>query len=205
MTTPTRRAPGRQLDDNLGKRITNAAWRLLADKPLAALTIIEIAERAGTSRPAIYRRWHSVEEIAIDAFLDHVEGAVQIDDTLAPPDALRDYIVSLGRFLSGRVGRAIAEILGRAQSDHDLMEKFHVGFLRMRRDNARSLIVRGQREGYFRADLDSDLMIDLYSGPIYFRAFTRHAQLDDTFTRSLSEQVLLAIGTRSGRQDGATA
>lgn len=203
MTTLAKRSPGRQMDDELGHRITDAAWRMLAEKPLAALTIIEIAESAGTSRPAIYRRWHSVEEIVIDAFLHHVEGAVQTDDALAPPDALRNYIVSLGRFLGGRVGRVIAEILGRAQSDPGLMERFHAGFLRRRRDSGRSLIARGQQEGHFRADLDSELIIDLYAGPIYFRAFARHAPLDETFTRSLADQVLLAIGTRTGSAEGA--
>jgi AcrR family transcriptional regulator len=198
MTTLEKKPSGRQLDEEIGHRVTAAAWRLLADKSLAALTIMEIADLAGTSRPAIYRRWHSVDEIAIDAVLDQVTEIVRADDTLSPPDALRTYIVSLGRFLSGRVGRAIAEILGRAQSDPDLMERFHAGFLRRRRDNARSLIERGQREGYFRADLDSELIIDLYAGPIYFRAFARHAPLDEAFTRSLAEQVLLTIGTRNG-------
>ena len=54
------------MDDDLDGRIMEAAWHLLADKSLASLTIREIAECAGTSRPAIYRRWNSVEEVAID-------------------------------------------------------------------------------------------------------------------------------------------
>mgnify|MGYP002714819338 CR=1 FL=1 len=49
MTTLAKRSPGRQMDDELGHRITDAAWRMLAEKPLAALTIIEIAESAGAA------------------------------------------------------------------------------------------------------------------------------------------------------------
>lgn len=184
------------MDDDLDGRITEAAWKLLADKPLASLTIREIAEAAGTSRPAIYRRWNSVEEVAIDAFLEQVEGAVLAVPELSPPDALREYIQSLGRFLGGRVGRVIAEILGRAQSEPALMQRFHSGYLLPRRENGRSLVIRGQKAGYFRADLDSDTIIDLYAGPIYFRAFAKHAPLDEAFTRALAELVLTTITTR---------
>lgn len=193
MPDMSRNAAGRKLDDGLGRRITDATWQLLAEKSLASLTISEIAERAETSRPAIYRRWDSVEEIVIDAFLNEVEGAVMADATRHAPDALRDYITALGRFLGGRVGRIMAEILGRAQNDAALMERFHADFLRQRRNYGRALIRRGQKEGHFRADLDSDLIIDLYAGPLYFRAFARHAPIDDAFTGVLAETVLIAI------------
>ncbi|WBU64312.1 TetR/AcrR family transcriptional regulator [Paracoccus aerodenitrificans] len=197
MTAVLRNAGGRKLDDELDRRITDATWQLLAEKSLASLTISEIAETAGTSRPTVYRRWNSVEEIVIDAFLDEVEDAVMADLRGHPPDALREYITSLGRFLGGRVGRIMAEILGRAQNDPELMERFHADFLRQRRDYGRALIQHGQRKGFFRSDLDSDLIIDLYAGPLYFRAFARHAPINDAFTAELAEVVLIAIAPAS--------
>lgn len=193
MTSRARKAVGRPLDNELGRRITDTAWKLLADRSLASLTISEIAECAGTSRPTIYRRWNTVEEIVIDAFLNVVEEAVLADAASSAPDALHAYILSLGQFLGGRVGSVMAEILGRAQNDPDLMERFHAEFLRKRRDNGRELVRRGQREGHFRADLDSDLIIDLYAGPLYFRAFAKHAPINDDFTHQLAELVLAAI------------
>lgn len=195
-TEATRTNPGRKLDDGLGRRITAATWELLEEKSLASLTISEISDRAGTSRPAIYRRWDSVEEIVIDAFLAEVEGAVLADPTRHAPDALRDYITALGRFLGGRVGRVMAEILGRAQNEPQLMERFHADFLRQRRDYGRALIRRGQGEGHFRDDLDSDLIIDLYAGPLYYRAFAQHAPIDDDLTRELADLVLVAVSPR---------
>lgn len=193
MAAQEKKAVGRPMDDDLDGRIMEAAWHLLADKSLASLTIREIAECAGTSRPAIYRRWNSVEEVAIDAFLEQVGVAVLANAALSPPAALREYIGSLGRFIGGRVGRVIAEILGRAQSEPALMQRFHSGYLLPRRDNGRSIVLRGQKEGYFRADLDCDMIIDLYAGPIYFRAFAKHAPLDEDFTRALADLVLNTI------------
>ena len=187
--------PGRPQDKSLDKKITEAAWHLLSDRPLAKLTINEIATQAETSRPAIYRRWNSVEEIVIDAFLEIVKDDVPQAVATDPADALREYIPSLVRFLGSRVGQVMAEILGRAQSDPLLMEKFREGFLLPRRRHGREMVLRGQSEGVFRKELDCEMVIDLYAGPIYFRAFARHAPLDEKFARELAEQVISAIQT----------
>ena len=57
---------GRPMDKGLDRRITEAAWDLVRDSSLNAVTIQQIAKRAGVSRPAIYRRWSSAPEIVID-------------------------------------------------------------------------------------------------------------------------------------------
>ncbi|MEF9600944.1 TetR/AcrR family transcriptional regulator [Paracoccus sp. PXZ] len=184
-----RKPRGRPMDEELGARVLSATWALLAEKSLSELTLNEIASAAGTSRPALYRRWNSVEAIVIDAFLAMVEDEVPTPGIAEPALALREYIVSLARFLQGRVGRVIAELLGRAQSDEALMAAFHQGFLVPRRNHARALIARGQAAGVFRSDLDLDLIIDLYAGPIYFRAFSKHAALDGDFADGLARLV----------------
>ena len=184
---------GRPRDSNLNKEITKVLWKLLENKSLAELTINEIALKAKTTRPAIYRRWSSIEEICIDAFLAEVEQKVPTPTSNHPPDALREYILSLIKFLSGQVGKVIAEILGRAQVSPELMRKFHDGFLKPRRNHARQIIRRGQKSNHFRSDIDFDLLIDLYAGPIYFRAFAQHAPLNDKFAQELADTVLVAI------------
>lgn len=171
----------------------DVAWELLGSKPLADLTINEIAFKAGTTRPAIYRRWSSVEEIVIDAFLRAVQTNVPAPGNAEPPEQLHEYIRLLCKFINSRVGRVIAEILGRAQSDDALMTKFHEGFLLPRRDHGREIVRAGQNSGQFRKDLDTDLIIDLYAGPIYFRAFARYAAMDEAFAQVLADQVLQMV------------
>ncbi|MGV9713585.1 TetR/AcrR family transcriptional regulator [Gordonia sp. NPDC003424] len=55
-----RRRRGRQLEE----AILDAAWAQLAESGYAGFTIEGVAERAGTSRPVIYRRWKDREELA---------------------------------------------------------------------------------------------------------------------------------------------
>jgi len=189
------------MDEELGARVLSATWALLAEKSLSELTLNEIAGAAGTSRPALYRRWNSVEAIVIDAFLAMVEDEVPTPGIAEPTRALQEYIVSLARFLQGRVGRVIAELLGRAQNDGALMAAFHQGFLVPRRIHARELIERGQVAGVFRRDLDLDLIIDLYAGPIYFRAFSKHAPLDRDFADRLARLVVDTLRPSGGTAD----
>ncbi|WP_371255978.1 TetR-like C-terminal domain-containing protein [Paracoccus sp. J39] len=114
-------------------------------------------------------------------------------------DAVRAGFSQAGQ---GRVGRVIAELLGRAQSDEALMAAFHRGFLVPRRNHARELIARGRADGVFRADLDLDLIIDLYAGPIYFRAFAKHAPLDRDFAEGLARLVGAGGQAAAAGQDG---
>ncbi|MGV9673210.1 TetR/AcrR family transcriptional regulator [Gordonia sp. NPDC003504] len=55
-----RRRRGQELDD----AILDAAWAQLADSGYSGFTIEAVAERAGTSRPVIYRRWEDRDELA---------------------------------------------------------------------------------------------------------------------------------------------
>lgn len=187
------KARGRPMDAALDRQITDAAWDLVRDSSLSAVTIQQIAKRAGVSRPAIYRRWGSAPEIVIAAFLQVVEDAVPMPVDNDPARALRAYIASLVGFLSGPVGRIIAELLGRAQGDAHLLAEFHDKFLTLRRAHGRALIESGQRSGHFRRDLATDAIIDLYAGPIYFRAFSRHGPLDRAFADDLATLVLAAL------------
>lgn len=56
---PARRRRGRLLED----AILDAAWAQLEADGYAGFTIEAVAERAGTSRPVIYRRWGDKDEL----------------------------------------------------------------------------------------------------------------------------------------------
>lgn len=47
----------RRHGEALERAILEAAWRILVEQGFSALTYETVAERAGTSRPVLYRRW----------------------------------------------------------------------------------------------------------------------------------------------------
>jgi AcrR family transcriptional regulator len=63
VSPPATRRRGQELEDAL----LNAAWDTLVAGGYASFTIDAVAERAGTSRPVIYRRWKTREELVLAA------------------------------------------------------------------------------------------------------------------------------------------
>jgi AcrR family transcriptional regulator len=66
---PARRRRGRELEE----AILDAAWSQLESGGYAGFTFEAVAERAGTSRPVIYRRWSDRDEL-VGAALAHELG-----------------------------------------------------------------------------------------------------------------------------------
>ncbi|MEF2976450.1 TetR/AcrR family transcriptional regulator [Subtercola sp. YIM 133946] len=64
---PGRRRRGRELEDAL----LDSAWLELIEKGYGSFTVDAVAERAGTSRPVLYRRWPDRQSLALAA-IQHV-------------------------------------------------------------------------------------------------------------------------------------
>jgi AcrR family transcriptional regulator len=97
--------PGRPRDPRLDRAITDAAIDLLEEHGYSATTIKAVAERAGTTTAAVYRRWGSKAELVLDAVF-RTEGADVVADTSDFEADLRSMVRwSLEKF-ARPVGRA---------------------------------------------------------------------------------------------------
>src|ERR1700735_3000364 len=61
---------GRPRSQRVEQAILRAAAELLLERGLAAMTIEDVADRAGVGKASIYRRWPTKGTLALDAFLD---------------------------------------------------------------------------------------------------------------------------------------
>src|SRR5439155_21083085 len=82
----TRRGGGRPRDARIDERVLAAARKLLAAKGLRAMTLDAVADDAGVSRSAIYRRWASSDELVLDV-LDHALGQLPGPDPTVASEA----------------------------------------------------------------------------------------------------------------------
>jgi len=94
---PQRRR-GKALDD----AILEAAWDELVDHGYAGFTIDGVARRAATSRPVVYRRWSTRQELLRDAVAHR---GAQEDRTVPDTGSLRgDLVAVLSDFNERRAG-----------------------------------------------------------------------------------------------------
>ncbi len=92
-----RRRHGTELEDAL----LDATWRELLARGYGGLTIDAVAQRAGTSRPVIYRRWATRPELVRAAVVHTMNRrVVRVPDT----GNLRDDTVELLRGANERIG-----------------------------------------------------------------------------------------------------
>src|SRR3954462_10703730 len=74
-------APGRPRDRRIDRAVLAATADLLVDVGYADLTVAAVAERARTTKPAIYRRWRSKAHLVHEAAFPAVGDRVHVPDS----------------------------------------------------------------------------------------------------------------------------
>src|SRR5262249_31872929 len=79
----------------------------LAARGSAALTVDDVARRAGVHKTTVYRRWNDRESLVADALTDLAAADVPVPDTGSVETDLREHGRAVVRFLTGPPGRAV--------------------------------------------------------------------------------------------------
>jgi AcrR family transcriptional regulator len=134
--------------------LLDAAWAELQDVGYPALTIEAVADRAGTSRAVLYRRWRNRAELVIAAMRRHrplLSG--EIPDT----GNLRDDVLAVLRRMSSRLAEIGPEtvygLLGDFLSDAELFSRSHEQFLHIPAGVMTSVLGRAADRGEARPDV----------------------------------------------------
>src|SRR5271156_1535101 len=99
---------GRRRAAEAARAILTAAVDLLAERGLAAMSIEEVAARAGVGKATIYRRWSSKGLLALDAFVTSFQEQQPLPDT----GTLRgDLIAALTAWVRAVTGTSMGAML----------------------------------------------------------------------------------------------
>ncbi|MCC3763508.1 TetR/AcrR family transcriptional regulator [Glycomyces sp. TRM65418] len=168
------RSGGRPRDAHIDAAVTASTLELLDEVGYLGISLGEVARRAGTSRPAIYRRWPGRAALVLAA----VESRL---DTPSPPDTgctLCDIGDSFTVFLAAY--RTIRpEVFGALYSECIRDPELHRWYLRAviepSRRAVRETLVRAVERGDLRSDVDVEQLLDVIASFAHYRAlFGRH-------------------------------
>lgn len=146
-----------------------AAAELVVEVGYADLTIAAIAERAGTSKPAIYRRWPGKVHLLHEAAFPVEDDRLGLPDTGSLADDLAEMLRRASAAFADPVARAItpalmAEIAADPTLHSVLLERFGgvwKGF------HDRMVLAAGR--GEVRADADPDVLLETLAGAALMR------------------------------------
>ncbi len=182
---------GRPRSQRAERAILEATTQLLEEGGFVALTMEEVALRAGVGKATIYRRWPTKGMLAFDAFLAQFLARQPLPDTGTLRGDLLAALRAWIRTVNGTVtGRTLVGLIAEVQRDPALADVWSDRFVRPVRDQHRVMIERGVDRGEIPPGADPDIALDLLFGSAYHRLLQSHLPLSDRFAQVVVDTVV---------------
>lgn len=185
--------PGRPRSDSARKKILDATRKLLTTTPMRDLSIEAVAKKAKVGKTTIYRWWANKGALVMEAFLEQPGVKNVLPSAATPEDAIRNQLEAMIRQLRGQNGRVLAGIIAESQADTSVLELLYNSFLKERVEPLYDRIEEGKADGTFKADLDTDIAIDVLLGPLFLRVLSGEHGIDNSFAERYPTQALVAL------------
>lgn len=155
-----------------------ATLHAVAEGGADAVSISELARRAGVHETSIYRRWPTKEHLVLDALLDYSEAKLPIPDTGTLRDDLIAFATAVAGYLDSPLGLTLVRSMAVA-GDDDTLAAGRAQFWKSRHDLASAIIARAKDRGEVPTDLDAATALELVIAPLHFRALLTREPIDD--------------------------
>jgi AcrR family transcriptional regulator len=185
---------GRPRDRQIDAAVVDATLVVLDEVGYGRLTLEEVARRAGTTKPAIYRRWSGRQRLVLAALSRRLGDARAPDTgcTLCDLDeCLKVFVAAFRRMPPGVIGSLFADCAG----DRELRAAFMTALFDPPRAAVRQTLERAHARGDLRDDVDLDLILDLIASFIHYRALFGHAPTSNVEIERAVEALLQGIAT----------
>ncbi|MBO2458372.1 TetR/AcrR family transcriptional regulator [Actinomadura sp. LCR2-06] len=168
---------------------------LVAERGVAQVTMDAVAQRAGVSKPAIYRRWPTKQDLVIAAAESRV-GPLTIPDLGDFREELRVVLEFRARaYRAPGVDRLMAGVIGAAAEAGAARGAYGDYAFRVMAET-RQILERGIVRGDVRPDVDVSAMTTLVAAPLIFRLVGEMAAPDERLVESLVELIGSAVAVR---------
>jgi AcrR family transcriptional regulator len=185
---------GRPRDREIDLAALSATVAVLKRTGYGGLTFEEVAREAGTTKPAIYRRWPNRQRLVLAALGERV-GEAQAPDTGCTlcdlDECLKVFVSVFRRMPPGVIGGLFVD----CAADRELRADFMTTLFDPPRAAVRETLERALTRGDLRDEVDLDLILDLIGSLIHYRALFGHAPTSDAEIERAVEALLRGIAT----------
>ncbi|AIY48032.2 TetR family transcriptional regulator [Mycolicibacterium fortuitum subsp. fortuitum DSM 46621 = ATCC 6841 = JCM 6387] len=174
--------------------IETAFFEELAAVGYGRLSVDAVAKRACVGKAAIYRRWKSKQDLAVDLVTKVAVAAIDIPDTGTLRGDIRAYLQNGREALTHRLARTIIpDLLAEAARDPDYSATIAGQIREPRRLKAAQLFDRARQRGEIADDADIDVALDTIGGALYWRQSVMQIDADDDYLDRLTDAILTLV------------
>jgi AcrR family transcriptional regulator len=185
---------GRPRDPRIDAAVLRATVELLAETGYPGLSVSAIAERAGTSKPAIYRRWPSKAHLVHEAVFP-IGAGTAIPDSGRVPDGLREMVRRAMVFLSTPAARAaLPGLIGEMAADPTLHSALLERFAGVIGGGLADWLATAAARGEVRPDVTAAELAETIAGIALVSLLTHATELDDAWVDRTTKLLLKGIG-----------
>lgn len=186
-------ARGRPRDPAVDALILKAASECLSRDGYERMTVDDVAREAGVTRPTVYRRWPTKEELAFAA----VEFLI-IPSRHEPTGDLRADLLDIARSMyDGFITHGFLGLLGSALTERthhpEIYALYKERLIQPRRASIRAVLERGVADGDIPLDVDLDVVVAIFVGSFYAVSIAGEARMATSWPERLVDAVMRSI------------
>lgn len=166
------------------ERVFRTLREILEAGESAALTVEEIAARAGVHKTTIYRRWLSTEGLIADLLVSLTPLSTPLPDSGDLCRDLEEIALRVAATLASPMAQQIQAMA--AGTNDERLQQAAAHYWSSLLLHTATVVRRAQERGQATAEIDALAAIESLLGPIHFRASIAHQPYDEAELRSLA-------------------
>ncbi|MEN3533737.1 TetR/AcrR family transcriptional regulator [Microbispora sp. ZYX-F-249] len=177
--------------------VLDAVLAELAEVGYGRLTMEGVAQRAGSSKSTLYRRWSSKSAMALDAITTVSQASIPGDDDGGD---LLDHLLTVARGIhewltEPLVSRIVPDLIAEGVRSSSMARALIEHVAEPRRRTIRRILESARTRGDVRADADLELALDMLVGLIYWRACVLREEIGEDYLEKVARVVHRDIAT----------
>jgi len=166
-----------------------ATLELLDEQGYSAISLEAVARRAGTSRPAIYRRWSGRAPLVLAAIASRLDMPTPPDTGCTLCDIDESFNVFLNAYRTLRP-ETLSALYAECAAEPELRDRYLATIIEPARTAVGQTLDRAVARGDLRDTIDRDLLLDVIGSLVHYRAMFSPEHLGDAEAQHALEVLL---------------
>jgi len=164
------RRAGRARDAAIDARVLEVARRHLSRDGFEGMSLAAVAQEAGTTRQALYRRWPAKADLASAVVASIVDAPAPAAAPAEPFDALVAELTDFAHGVSMPGRLSLVGAMLQDTADPTVVARYRAHVIAPRRARLGAILQRGRGQGLLDADADLEVALTMCTGSWYGRA-----------------------------------